>query len=272
MSRFLVSRRRFLTLPLLALMGSALRPWAPPRLWAEPQSRRQGRYDVDVGILYGALSLTLDGTVEETHDPVANRYRVRAVGQGRHMSNRLESEGALRGGRWAPLQSEVWVEVAGRTARTAVEYDYDRARLHYVYRAETFFLRRVRQADDVLEIPEGLHLDDALTATLNYAEARWLPEPDGVYRTHVVRRRRPEDEGPDDVQQAYRAEIVPVALQVQADPETGRPTALLDLTPFSSWARRGRPARVVFGPGRRPERIHAWLMLGTTVRVRIGPV
>jgi hypothetical protein len=270
MSRFLVSRRRFVTLPLLALVGATLRPWGVAGPWAAPR-RRQGRYDVDVAILYGALSFALEGTVDEALDRAAGRYRVRASGRGRHMSNRIESEGTARGGRWAPQRSEVWVEVAGREARTVVEYDYDRARVHYVYRGETFFLRRVRLADDVVEIPEGLHLDDALTATLNYADGQWLPEPDGFYRTHVVRRRRPENEGPDDVQQAYRAEIVPVALQVQADPETSRPTALLDLTPFSSWARRGRPARVVFGPGRRPESIHAWLMLGTTVQIRLQP-
>lgn len=270
MSRFRLGRRRFLTLALLALLGRGPGSGGVPGLRAEPR-RRQGRYDVDVGILYGALSFTLEGTVDETVDRVAGRYGVLAVGYSRHMSNRIESEGTYRAGRWAPRRSEVWVQVAGREARTVVSYDYDRARIHYVYRGETFFLRRVRLADDVVEIPEGLHLDDGLTATLNYADAQWLPDPDGVYRTHVVRRRRPDNEGPDDVQQAYQAEIVPVALHVQTDPETGRPVALLDLTPFSSWARRGRPARVRFGPGRRPESIHAWLMLGTTVQIRILP-
>src|SRR2546425_5627954 len=87
--------------------------------------------------------------------------------------------------------------------------------------------------------------------------------------THVVRRRRPVNEGPDDVQKFYRAELVPFVLRVTSDPETGKPSALFDLTRFSSWAREARPARVIFGPDRRPELITASLMLGTSVNIRM---
>jgi hypothetical protein len=84
-----------------------------------------------------------------------------------------------------------------------------------------------------------------------------------------VRRRRPANEGPDDVQRVYRAEIVPFELRVGRDPETGKPAAHFDLTPFSSWALQNRPARILFDPNRRPETILCSLMLGTSVTLRI---
>jgi len=83
-----------------------------------------------------------------------------------------------------------------------------------------------------------------------------------------VRRQRPEKEGPDDVSQAYRAEIVPLAMKVASEPETGKAAASLDLTRFSSWAKERQPARVVFGPDRRPESITASLILGTSITIR----
>src|SRR5215813_6077237 len=98
---------------------------------------------------------------------------------------------------------------------------------------------------------------------------RWPPQPDGSYQTHVVRRQRPEKEGPDDVSQAYRAEIVPLAMKVASEPETGKAAASLDLTRFSSWAKERQPARVVFGSDRRPETITASLILGTSITIRL---
>ena len=84
-------------------------------------------------------------------------------------------------------------------------------------------------------------LTDALSASLNYRDGHWKPDPDGRLRTHVVRRRRKEDEGPDDVAKEYRAELLPLALQIESDPATGRASAHLDLSGFSSWARRDQP-------------------------------
>ncbi len=262
MSRNLRSRRHFLTLSLLALLS-------PARLLRAEPAHRQGLLDVDVGLLYSALALELKGTVEEAVDQPAGRYEISASGRGRGLASRLESQGTARGGRWAPLHASAWFQVAGRESRSELTYDYERRQVHYRFRGETFFLRRVRMADDVVAIPEGTHLDDVMSVILNYADGRWPASPDGAYRTSIVRRRRPENEGPDDVQQVYRAEITPLLLQIARDPQSGKSVATFDLAPFSSWARQDRPARVAFGANRRPETISASLMLGTSVNIRL---
>jgi hypothetical protein len=260
MSRQSIDRRRFLTL-LLLLLG--------PTGGARGQTQRRERgYDVDVGLLYNALSLELAGAVHEVVDPVAGRYEIRADGEGARISNRIVSEGIRRGGRWAPLRATAWFKVVGRESTSELTYDYEQRTVHYRFRGETFFLRRLRLADDTIAMPEGQHLDDVMSAVLNYSDRVWPRDGDGVYRTHVVRRRRPENEGPDDVQRFYRAEIVPFELSVQADPTTGRQGAIFDLTRFSSWARESQPGRVVFGPDRRPETVTAPLILGTSVNIR----
>jgi hypothetical protein len=261
MSRQSIDRRRFLTLSLLLLLGPA------PRVRAQTQ-RREGAYDVDVALLYNALSLEMAGTVQEAMDRAAGRYEIRAVGEGARISNRIESTGIRRDGRWAPLRATAWFKVAGRESQSELAYDYERRTVHYRYRGETFFLRRLRQADDTIAIPEGLHVDDVMSAVLNYSDRVWPKEADGTYRTSVVRRRRPENEGPDDVQKVYRAEIVPFMLKVTSDPATGKPIAVFDLTRFSSWAREGTPGRIVFSPDGRPESITASLILGTSVNIR----
>src|SRR5438046_1452742 len=66
----------------------------------------------------------------------------------------------------------------------------------------------------------------------------------------------------------HRAEIVPLAMKVASEPETGKAAASLDLTRFSSWAKERQPARVIFGPDRRPESITASLILGTSITIR----
>lgn len=262
MSRHQMNRRQFLTLPLALLL-------APLPSGGAAAESRKAAYDVDVGLLYNALSLELAGTLDEAVDRVRGRYEMKAVGQGTRISNRIESRGILREGRWAPVQAASWFQVAGREARSEFSYDYARGMVEYHYRGETFFLRRQRVADDVVAIPSGLHVDDIASALLNYADGLWPAQGDRTFSTHVVRRRRPENEGPDDVQTFYRAELVPFVLRVTSDPETGKPAALFDLTRFSSWAREGRPARVVFGPDRHPELITASLMLGTSVNIRV---
>jgi hypothetical protein len=224
---------------------------------------------VDVGLLYSTLTLGLSGTVDEAVDYRAGRYEVWASGQGRGLASRVQSQGIQRAGRWAPLQASGWFQVAGRESRSELTYDYERRQVHYKFRGETFFLKRLRVADDVITIPEGTHLDDVMSATLNYGDGRWPVAPDGAYRTSIVRRRRPENEGPDEVQQTYRAEITPVHLRVAPDPQTGKPVATFDLGPFSSWARADRPARIVFGGDRRPETITASLILGTSINIHV---
>ena len=232
---------------------------------------RRTAYAVDVALLYDALTLQLTGTLEEWLDPGAGRYEVKATGRGRRAHNRLEAQGQLVGGRWRPVRSASLVDIAGRRTRTEVQYDYDRRIIHYHYRGETFLLRRPRAADDRVPIPLGLHVDDLSSAVLNFSEDRW-PSADGLYRTHVVRRQRPEKEGPDDVSGPYRAELVPIAFRVYPDPETGSPTAFFDISGFTGWAREDRPARVVLGADRRPATIAASLILGTSVTIRLRSV
>jgi hypothetical protein len=126
--------------------------------------------------------------------------------------------------------------------------------------------------DDVVAIPEGMRVDDVMSALLNFEDGRWPPHPDGVYRTHVVRRLRADNEGADEVAKAYRGELAPFELRVTAEPASGKPMALFDLTRFSSWARRNQPARIVFNQQRRPELITSSMMLGTSVTIRLAEV
>src|SRR3989338_7194872 len=132
MSRKLINRRHFLTLPLAAAAGAALTRLARAFALAET---RQGAYVVDVGILYGLLNFHLDGTIAEQVDPVAGRYDVRAVGEGGGIANRIEASGALRDGRWRPPRGRALLPAApagrgrrrpdprGRTRRRRGERD-----------------------------------------------------------------------------------------------------------------------------------------------------
>src|SRR2546422_9085590 len=164
------------------------------------------------------MTFHLPGALEEAVDRAAGRYEIKAVGQGSKIQNRVESRGMLLDGRWAPLEATSWFLVAGRETRSQTVYDYDRRRIEYHFKGETFLLRRVRVADDVVTIPPGLHVDDVITAVLNYADGRWPPEADGGYHTHVVRRQRPAKEGPADASQTYRAQLVPLIPKVPSDP------------------------------------------------------
>jgi hypothetical protein len=229
---------------------------------------RKGDYAADVAILYGVFSLQLSGTIDEAVDRAAGRYDVKITGEGGRIANKIECKGTLRDGRWHPTKSTSWFQVVGREARTDLTYDWSARTAEYHYRGETFIMRRVRQADDVLALSPG-PVDDAISAILNYADGRWTPDGEGHYRTRVVRRRRPANEGPDDVASFYRAELLPVQLKIGPDPESKKPTALFDMRGFSSWAREDRPARIVFGADRRPELIASSLILGTSITINL---
>jgi hypothetical protein len=256
-----MNRRRFLTLP----VALALAPLSQVFAAAVP---RKGDYAADVAILYRVFTLHLSGTMDEVIDRVAGRYDVTISGEGSQIANRIESQGVLRNGRWAPVRVTSWFNVVGRESRTTLVYDYGARTADYQHRAETFLLRRERKAKDVLALPAE-HVDDAISAILNYADGRWPAEADGTLRTRVIRRRRAANEGPDDVDTTYRAELIPVVLKVGPDPESGKPAAVFDMSGFSSWAREDRPARIVFGPDRRPELIATSLILGTSVTIRL---
>ena len=259
----LLGRRQFLTLALL-LIGGRLAPAAGG------VGERREAFQVDVGLMYDFLRFHLDGTVRERVDRAAGGYEVEIAGQGDGIASRIECHGVLRGGRWAPLRMATWVRVRGRDSRTEARYDHDAHSVDYQARGETFLLRRLRTVEDRVAVPVGMRVDDAISASLNYADGLWPSEADGTRRTHIVRRQRIRDEGPDDVAAVYRAELVPLEVRTVVDPATGRESALLDLTPFSSWARETHPARVVFGRGRRPTMITTSMILGTSLTVRLG--
>jgi len=120
-------------------------------------------------------------------------------------------------------------------------------------------------------IPIGLHVDDVVSATLNYADDLWAPK-DGGLRTFVVRRRHAPDEGPDDVSPVYRAELTPLEAKLSSNVANGKSSALFDLSPFSSWMRPSRPAEITFGANRRPELITSSMILGSSVTIRFGAV
>lgn len=268
MSSRRIDRRRFLTVggaaagSLLGLGGRAV------RVVAAAESRG-GTYAVDVGILFGMLAFRMAGRIEEAVDRAAGKYRISLIGEGRGIDNHAETTGELRGERWVPVRSLLVVHVAGREARTDVTYDHVRGVIDYRYRGETFFLRRIRSVADTVAMPPSTRVDDMMSATLNYADGLWPPERDGTYRTLVVRRRRRDDEGTDDVDGDPHAELVPFVLRVESAGGTGRRSALVDLSRFSAWARREEPARITFGPDRRPEEISSSLILGTSVTIRI---
>lgn len=256
-----MSRRRFLAL----LLSAFAAPLASAQAAVET---RKSDYTADVAILYGMFTLHLKGSLDEVVDRDAGRYDVTIRGEGGRVANRIDCHGVLRDGRWAPVRSTAWFQVVGREARTELTYDYVARTAEYHYRGETFLLRRLRVADDLVSLPPG-PIDDGISAVLNYAEGRWAPEPDGSFRTRVIRRHRPPNEGPDDVAKHYRAEFIPLVLKIGPDPATGKPTALFDLSGFSTWSRDDRPARIVFSPNRRPEQIAASLILGTSVDIRM---
>jgi hypothetical protein len=262
--RRIAGRREFLAFPLGALLVLLAGPSSQK---AAAPTTRTGAYVVDVNLLYGVFSLHLDGILTEVVDPTAGRYHVTAEGQGDGVANRVESNGLLLNGRWAPGEVHSYFNVRGRESRSDIVYDWGRRTVDYNFRGETFLLRRVRVVHDVLSISESTRLDDAVSAMLNYQEGRWPPQPDGSFLTHVVRRKRQENEQPDDIQAGYRAELAPFRFQVTIDPGSGKRTAIFDLSRFSSWAKQDRPATITLGTDGRPEQIAMEMILGTSVRL-----
>ena len=170
MSMSLITRRSLLAMPLVLFVRRL------PRASANHQVLR-ATYTADVGILYDMLTLQLRGSIEEIVNYAAGDYRVIATGVGANIQNRFESSGVLQSGRWKPVRSHSWFEIRGRQSRTDVAYDWSKRRIEYQARGETFFLKRIRVVDDVVVLPDGTHVDDVITATLNYADGRWPAVP-----------------------------------------------------------------------------------------------
>ncbi len=244
-----LTRRAFLAAPLPLLL-------APRLAWAQAQAKNLQRrvYDfaVDVGVMWDFFN------------------RMVLAGEGSSITAHTEASGVIREGRFVPVETHSRSTIRGREGTLHLLYDYDRGTVEYHSVGHTFFLGRRRQVDDTLKLPAGQRVDDLLSAELNLGANKLDQDPDGTYRTLIVRRSRAENEGPDDVSPSgYRAELVPLRFRLTPDAATGRLNALIDITGFSSWARRNEPARVTFTPDRRLETVQSKLILGTTLKVRI---
>ncbi len=262
-----LSRRAFLAAPLPLFL-------APRLAWAQVQAKNPQRqvYDfaVDVGVMWDFFTLAMTGTVTQEIDLAAGRYRTVLAGEGSNITAHTEASGIIREGRFVPIETQSRNTVRGREGTLHLRYDYDRGTVEYHSVGHTFFLGRRRQVDDTLKLPAGQRVDDLLSAELNLGANKLEQDPDGTYRTLIVRRSRADTEGPDDVSPSgYRAELVPLRFRLTPDAATGRLNALIDITGFSSWARRNEPARVTFTPDRRLETIQSKLILGTTLKVRV---
>src|SRR5260370_42692409 len=142
------------------------------------------------------LGDVVEGTLSERVDRAAGSYEVKIAGEGDGIANRIESSGVLLNGRWAPQESPSFFSVKGRKSRSDIAYDWTRRTIAYHFRGETFFLRKLRVAADVVPVPGELHVDVSLSAVVNYADARWLAQEGGRDPTGVLRRRKAEGEGP----------------------------------------------------------------------------
>jgi len=226
-------------------------------------------YQLDLSVLFNFITFSLTGTVTQEIDRRSGRYRVSMEGKGTAISTKTEAVGIFREGRFKPLETRSAHWLRGRENTSVFTYDYDRQRAEIHGVAHTFLLGRRRQIDDGIPLPQGRHVDDLISAELNFAANTLEREADGTYQTWVVRRARPENEGPDDVApDGYRAELVPLRFRPTSAPD-GRLLALVDITRFSSWARSDQPARVTFAPDRQLESVQSSLILGTTFSVRV---
>lgn len=260
-----LSRRQLLTLPLLGLL-------LPRPAAGEVRERAVRAYQADIGVLFNLLTFTLAGRVTEELDRAAGRYQVTMTGSGPGITAAMETHGVIRDGRFIPTETRGSHTVRGRENRVTLSYDHDRRFVEYHSLGYTLLLGRRRQVDDVVRFAPGQRVDDLVSAELNFAANTLERDADGAYRITVVRRARSEDEGPDDVSPTgYRAELTTVKFHAAPDTATGRLTALVDLTGFSSWARPTRPAKVAFGTDRHLESVSSSLILGTTFTLRLSP-
>jgi hypothetical protein len=261
---FSVSRRAFLVASLALLVS-------PRTARGEAPARQVFDYSVEVGVLFNLISFALKGTFVKDIDRTAGRYRVTMNGEGDSISLQTEASGMIRQGRFMPVETHSNSTIRGRESRLHLLYDHDRGTVRYRSVMHTFFLGRRREVDDTLKLPSNRRVDDLLSAELNFVANVLEQDPDGTYRTFIVRRSRPENEAPDDVSASgYRAELVPLRFQVTPDDGTGRLNSLIDITSFSAWARSNQPARVTFTADRHLESVQTKLILGTTFKARLA--
>lgn len=260
----MLSRRQLLAaLPLGLLFGHRA-------AHALDDGRTVFAYQLDLSVLFSVLTISVIGTVTQEIDRQGGKYRVVMEGQGTGITTRTEASGIIRDGRFKPVETRAIHHFRGRQNTSATTYDWARQRVEIHAVSHTLLLGRRRQVDDVLAIPPGRQVDDLISAELNFADNRLDHDPDGTYHTWVVRRIRAANEGPDDATPgSYRAEMVPLRFRPSPDAATGRLTAQVDITRFSSWARPDQPAQVTFARDRQLESVQSLLLYGTTLKVRV---
>ncbi len=260
--RSVLTRRQFLALPFGLFFVQA-------RARAEEPARSVLDYDLHLAVLFDLLNFKVSGSVVADVERRLGRYRVTMAGQGTGISTRTEAVGVIRAGRFNPTETRSTHRLRGRESWVVTTYDYDRGQLELHGVSHTLVLGRRRQVDDVLPLPPGQHVDDLVSAVLNFADNTLDREPDGTYRALIVRRARADTEGPDDVSPGgYRAELVPLRFK-PTEASSGRLTASIDVTRFSSWARADHPARVTFTHDRQLESIYSPLILGSSLQLRV---
>jgi hypothetical protein len=231
---------------------------------------RTSGYRVDISMLWGVVRYSLTGSMAEDIDAESGRYRVLITGTGTGVSSRVEARGLFDEGRYRPLEMKSIHSLAGRESWLSITYDYDRGLVDYHAVGHTLMLGRRRQVDDLVRLPEGRVVDDAVSVALNLAAGHLERDPTGTYQTLLLRRSRPPSEGPDDVTPgAYRVEVVPFQFRVEPDTRTGKLVARVDMSGWSSWARADQPAHLVFTPDRRVESIETRLQFGSVVRMQL---
>ena len=268
-----MAERLFSRRAVLLGLGSLVLGLSVParRAGATTPAARTFGYRVDISMLFDLLRYSLEGSMVEEVDTAAGRYRVLITGTGTGVTTRIEARGLIASGRYRPLELESAHSFVGRPSTLSIAYDYDRGLVDYHAVGHTLLRGRRRQVDDVVVLPADRPVDDAVSAGFNFAAGRLDQDPDGAYRMNVLRRSRPPDEGPDDVNPgAYRVEVVPVRFKVEPDPASGKLIARIDMSSWSSWARADQPARLVFTSERRLESIETRLIWGSTVRMRLA--
>lgn len=261
-----ITRRQLLALPLGLLL-------LPRPAAAEGLIRRNFSYRAEMGVLFDLLTFHVTGSVVEEIDHGVGRYRVVLMGEGTGITYRSESIGMIRSGRFLPMAAWGSGTVRGREHRSSTKYDHEHGTIEVHWFGHTLILGRVRQVDDVLKMPAGQSIDDLASAILNFAAGQLEADAQGYHRTVVVRRAKADNEGPDEVSASgYRAELVPLRFRAARDNATGRLSAAIDITRFSSWARANQPAHVTFDESRHLESVKSALMLGSSVSIRLTSV
>jgi hypothetical protein len=165
--------------------------------WSRASALEDGRsvygYQLDLSILFNFLTLSLSGNVVQEIDRKAGRYRVTMDGKGTAISTKTEATGVIQDGRFKPIETHSVHLFRGRQNTVTTSYDYEHRRLELHAVTHTLLLGRRRQVDDALTLPPGRHVDDLISAQLNFAANTLDRDDDGTYSTWIMRRARADN-------------------------------------------------------------------------------